>query len=222
MLIYDEVLKTSLTSSMAEDFGPEPQELQEQVAESVEKVREELSEQEARQAQDRLWLNQVGLSTGILSALAAIGAMQGGYLANEGMLAQIRGNDEWALYQARSTKRHLDESTIVVLKALGKPVAPSVTAEIAKLKQQQQDNQTEARKLEIESGENLQRHELFARSVAALQIGISLGAVGALLRQRRVWYLGLGIASIGLAFMLMGVLPIHAPKAPSAAASVAP
>ena len=56
---------------MAEDFGPEPQELQAQVAESVEKVREELSEQEARQAQDRLWLNQVGLSTGILSALAA-------------------------------------------------------------------------------------------------------------------------------------------------------
>ena len=139
------------------------------------------------------------------------------------MLAQIRANDEWALYQARSTKRHLDETTIVVLKALEKPVSPSVTAEIAKLKQQQQDNQIEARKLESESGENLQRHEMFARSVAALQIGISLGAVGALLRQRRVWYLGLGIAAIGLGFMLWGVLPMHEPKASlPAATSVAP
>ncbi len=199
---------------MTDDFGPEPHETVEQTADILKDVREELSEERAKEAQNRRWINQIGLSTGILSALAAIAAMQAGYLANEGMLAQIRATDQWALYQARGTKRHLDESTVAILQALQKPVSPAVTAEIAKLKQGQEESQAEAHKLETEAGVNWQRHESFAHSVAALQIGISLGAVAALLRQRRVWYLGLGIAAFGVGFMIWGIYPgVHGSKA---------
>lgn len=199
---------------MTDDFGPEPHELQEQVTDVLQDVKKELSEQQTRESQDRRWINQIGLSTGILSALAAIAAMQAGYLANEGMLAQIHANDQWALYQARSTKRHLDESTVAILQALQKPVSPAVAAEIAKLSQQQQASQNQASKLEAEAGMNLQRHEAFAHSVAALQIGISLGAVAALLRRRLVWYLGLGIATVGVGFMIWGAYPpVHGSKA---------
>ncbi len=198
---------------MSDDFGPEPHELQEQVGDVLEDVKKELSEQKAKDSQNRLWLNQIGLSTGILSALAAIAAMQAGYLANEGTIAQIHANDQWALYQARSTKRHLYQSTVSILQALQKPVPPAITAEITKLDKQKQETQAEALKLETEADVNLQRHESFAHSVAALQIGISLGAVAALLRQRRVWYLGLGIAAFGLGFMIWGASPgIHAAK----------
>ena len=199
---------------MTDDFGPEPHETAEQVADSLKEVQEQLSEERAKESQDRRWINQIGLSTGILSGLAAIASMQGGYLASEGMLAQIRANDQWALYQARSSKRHQDESTVAILQALQKPVSPAVTAEISKLSQQQKDSQTEARKLETEAGVNLQQHESFAHSVAALQIGISLGAVAALLRQRRVWYLGLGIAALGVGFIIWGAYPrLDEPKA---------
>jgi len=152
---------------MTDDFGPEPHETVEQVADTLKDVREELSEERAQKSQNRRWINQIGLSTGILSALAAIAAMQAGYLANEGMLSQIRATDQWALYQARGTKRHLDESTVTILQALQKPVSPATTAEITKLKQGQEESQAEAKKLEIEAGENLRRHESFARSVAA-------------------------------------------------------
>ncbi len=198
---------------MAEEFGPEPHELEEQVTDSLEDLKKELSKQEAKDSTSRLWLNQIGLSTGILSALAAIAAMQAGYLANEGTLAQIHANDQWALYQARSTKGHLDESTVTLLHALRKPVPPAIAAEITKLRQEQQDSQAEARRLETEADVDLRRHESFAHSVAALQIGISLGAVAALLRQRRVWYLGLGIAALGVGFMILGTYPGHAAKA---------
>ncbi len=198
---------------MTDDFGPEPHETVEQAADTLKDVKEELLEERAKESQNRRWINQIGLSTGILSALAAITSMQAGYLANEGMLAQIRATDQWALYQARGTKRHLDESTVAILQALQKPVSPAVTAEIAKLKQGQDDSQAEAHKLETEASVNLQQHESFAHSVAALQIGISLGAVAALLRQRRVWYLGLGIAAVGVGFMIWGAYPSHGSKA---------
>ncbi len=193
---------------MTDDFGPEPHELQHQVAEAVEEVKEEFSKEQAKEqeklSQDRLWLNQIGLSTGILSALAAIGAMQAGYLANEGTLAQIRSNDQWDYYQAKSTKLHIEQSTVTILQSLQKPVPPAIAAEITKLNQQLPSTQNLARELENEGRIDLHRHEFFAHSVAALQIGISLGAVAALLRKKAVWYLGLGIGAIGIGFMIFG------------------
>jgi hypothetical protein len=195
---------------MTDDIGPEPQALHEKVAEQIEAVREELSTEQAEAQQDRQWLSLIGLSTGILSALAAIAAMQAGYLANEGTLAQIRASDAWAFYQAQSTKRHLAESDVLLLKSLQRPIPAELTSQIQTLQQKQATIQSTARKLQAESTENLHRHELFARSVAALQVAISLGAVAVLLRKRSVWYLGLGLAVIGLGFMVMGSLPSNA------------
>ncbi len=189
---------------MTDDLGPEPHELQHQVAEAIEEVKEEFSLEQAQQSQDRLWLNQIGLSTGILSALAAIGAMQAGYLANESTLAQIRANDQWDYYQAKSTKLHIEQSTVTILQSLHSPVPPAITAEITKLNQQLPSNQNLASELETEGKIDLHRHEFFAHSVAALQIGISLGAVAALLRKKAVWYLGLGIGALGVGFMIFG------------------
>jgi hypothetical protein len=189
---------------MTDDFGPEPDELQHQVAEAIEEVKEEFSLAQAQQSQDRLWLNQIGLSTGILSALAAIAAMQAGYLANEGTLAQIRANDQWDYYQAKSTKLHIEQSTVTILQSLHQPVPPSITAEITKLNQQLPNSQNLARSLETEGKLDLHRHEFFSYSVAALQIAISLGAVAALLRKKAVWYLGLGIGALGFGLMIFG------------------
>lgn len=192
---------------MTDEIGPEPQELQGQVAEAIEDVKKEFAQERNQETRDRQWLNLIGLSTGILSGLAAIAAMQAGALANEGMLGQIQATDQWALYQAKSTKRHIEESTVVLLQASQKPVPAAITSEINKLKQDQETTQKQARQLEEESKIMFKRHELFARSVAALQIGISLGAVAALLRKKPVWYLGLGIATVGIGFMIAGTVP---------------
>ena len=189
---------------MTDDFGPEPHHLHEQVVEAIEEVKEEVDTEQKQRKQERRLLNQIGLSTGLLSALAAIAAMQAGYLANEGMLAQIRATDQWAFYQSRSTKRHLDESTIALLSALQKPVPATLTAEITKLEREQQTSSAAAHQLENEARRDLSRHEAFAHSVAALQIGISLGAISALLRKRNLWYLGLGLGAVGASLMLWG------------------
>ncbi len=194
---------------MEEDLGREPHEMQEDAIEALHEIQEELAEEKAEQRQELQSLNLIGLSTAILSTLAAIAAMQGGYFANEGMLAQIKSSDRWSLFQAKSTKRHIEESTVTLLQSLQKPVPEKTTSELAKLNREQQEIQQEAQKLQVEAEQDLQRHELFARSVAALQVGISMGAISALTRKRMVWYLGLGIAAIGIGFMVAGSLPSH-------------
>ena len=192
---------------MEEDLGREPAEMQEDTAEALKDMKEELAEERSEQRQERRSLNLIGLSTAIFSTLAAIAAMQGGYFANEGMLSQIKSSDSWSQYQAKSTKRHIEESNVTILQALEKPVPTKTTTEIGKLDRQQQEIGQEARKLQAEADQDLARHELFARSVAALQVGISMGAIAALTRTQAIWYVGLGISAIGIGFMVAGTLP---------------
>jgi Domain of unknown function (DUF4337) len=192
---------------MEEDLGREPDEMQDDTLEALKDMKEELAEEKAEQRQESQSLNLIGLSTAIFSTLAAIAAMQGGSFANEGMLAQIKSSDSWSQYQAKSTKRHIEESNITLLQALQKPVPPKTTAEIGKLDREQQEIQKEAQKLQVEAEQDLAHHELFARSVAALQVGISMGAISALTRKKLVWYIGLGISAIGIGFMVAGTLP---------------
>ena len=192
---------------MEENLGREPAEMQEDTAEALKDMKEELAEERSEQRQERRSLNLIGLSTAIFSTLAAIAAMQGGYFANEGMLSQIKSSDSWSQYQAKSTKRHIEESNVALLQALQKPVPTRTTTEIGKLDRQQQEIGQEARKLQAEAEQDLARHELFARSVAALQVGISMGAIAALTRKQAIWYVGLGISAIGIGFMVAGTLP---------------
>ena len=43
--------------------------------------------------------------------------------------------------------------------------------------------------------------------MAALQVGISMGAIAALTRKQLVWYVGLGISAIGIGFAIAGTFP---------------
>ena len=200
---------------MEEDLGREPAEMQDDTIEALKEMKEELAEERSEQRQERQSLNLIGLSTAIFSTLAAIAAMQGGYFANEGMLSQIRSSNSWSQFQAKSTKRHIEESNVTILQALQKPVPAKTTTELDKLNREQQKIGQEARKLQAESAQNLARHELFARSVAALQVGISMGAIAALTRKQIVWYVGLGIATIGIGFMVARTLPSQEKATPT-------
>jgi len=196
---------------MPEAFGPETSELQNHVNEVIEdeirELRQEQASERDKEKKDSKWFNLIGLSTGIISTLAAIAAMKGGYLANEATLDQMKSNDQWGLYQAKSTKRHIEENTATLLNAFQKPVPIKTTTEIKKLRQEQSETKKEAEHLQEESQESLRRHELFALSVAALQVSISLSAIAALLRKKPVWFFGLGIGIIGIIFMIQGFLP---------------
>jgi len=190
---------------MPHELGPETNELYERVAEAVEEVKEELSHEKSEQRKEHSWLNLIGLSTGILAALAAIAAMQAGHLANEAMLTQIHAADQWNYFQSKSTKRHIAQSTVTLLESLHQPIPAKTSNEIDKLRNEQDEIKAEAQKLEQESDIFLEQHVLFSRSVTALQISISLGAVAVLLRRKSLWLSSLGLAAVGVFFIGSGV-----------------
>ncbi len=182
--------------------------VQENVTEAVEELKEELHSQKEEQAKNSAWINKVAISTGIFATFAAIAALQANFLGEEGMANQIKAADQWAFYQAKSTKWQIQTSAATILQSFGKPIPANIKGKSAQLDQDKTEIYDRAKDLEKESHTYFERHQTMAYAVTALQVAISLSAIAVLLRRKVLWYLGIGLAVFGMGFMLLGNLPV--------------
>ena len=161
---------------------------------------------------------KIALMTAVLATIGALISYQSGsaqneamFLKNQSILKQAEASDQWAFYQARSVKGHLDEATAAL--SSDPAIKAHFLAEKAKEEAGKAEVQIEARKLQAESrklGEEseakLRPHERLALALTFIQIAIALAAITVL--TRRKWLLwgsiasaagGLGIAVSALA-----------------------
>ncbi len=125
------------------------------------------------------------------------------FLKNQSILKQAEASDQWAFYQARSVKGHLDGATAAL--ASDPAVKAHFLAEQAKEDAGKADVQKEARKLQAESrklGEEsegkLRPHERMALAMTFIQIAVALAAITVLTRKRWLIWGSLGSAAIGI------------------------
>ena len=55
------------------------------------------------------WLNQMALATVILAVCATLSTFKGGGYSTLSVISQTLASDQWAFFQAKSTKQHLYE-----------------------------------------------------------------------------------------------------------------
>ena len=55
------------------------------------------------------WLNRMALSTVVLAVCATLSTFKGGGYSTQSVINQALSSDQWAFYQAKSTKQHLYE-----------------------------------------------------------------------------------------------------------------
>jgi hypothetical protein len=154
-------------------------------------------------------LRNIALTTALLAGFGAVAALRAGGTVNEALVLkteagrlQAEASDQWAYYQAKGIKGSVQEAARATWIAAGKPVPPNIEPSIQRYAAEQKDIEHAAREKERERDEKsheadqlLARHHRFANSVALLQVGIALGAVAALTRQRAIW-LGSGILGL--------------------------
>jgi hypothetical protein len=154
---------------------------------------------------------KVALMTAILATIGALISYQSGsaqneamFLKNQSILKQAEASDQWALYQAKSIKGHLDDAVAALSNV------PEVKSRFMADKVQQDkgkaDVQVEARKLETESRElseesaaKLRPHERLALALTFIQIAIALAAITVLTRRRWLLWGSVGAAAVGIA-----------------------
>ncbi|MDB5956382.1 MAG: hypothetical protein JWP60_2990 [Ramlibacter sp.] len=148
---------------------------------------------------------RIALMTAVLATIGALISYQSGsaqneamFLKNQSILKQAQASDQWAFYQAKSVKGHVDEATAAL--SNDPAVKAHFRSESAKEDAGKAEVQTEARKLEAESrklGEEseakLRPHERLALALTFVQIAIALAAITVL--TRRKWLLWASVAS---------------------------
>jgi len=163
------------------------------------------------------WTRLVALSTAILAAIAAVGALESGFLVNESLLQKneeishlTQASDEWNYYQATGLKSLIYQTAGEGLPANSK-TAIKDAGQSQHYKDKQADLKSEAERLTEEakaageaSERYLKKHHIFAFSVSLCQIAIALSAVAALTKRKRVWLIGLAAGAVGAGLLIYG------------------
>lgn len=182
--------------------GPEPQEW-------VERAAEEHGHEHGHAAEGgRPASKTSAVTAAVLAVLAAMGSLLSGHAATQAVLTQSKATNQWAYYEAKSTKGHLYEVGGEIVKALGgqASVAERFVAEQGRFDREKEEIRRQAERLEADSRHDLHQHHRYALGVSMFQVGIVLASVSILVRYRPLFALSVAAGAAGLACLASGAL----------------
>ncbi|MFC3107804.1 DUF4337 family protein [Undibacterium arcticum] len=153
---------------------------------------------------------KIALMTAVLATIGALISYQSGsaqneamFLKNQSILKQAEASDQWAFYQAKSIKGHLDDAVAALsntpeVKARFLADKAKEEKEKAEVQAEAQKLQAESRKLGEESEAKLKPHERLALALTFIQIAIALAAITVLTKRRWLLWGSVAAAAIGM------------------------
>jgi hypothetical protein len=151
------------------------------------------------------------ITAAILAVLAAAGSLLSGHAANQAILKQSQASDQWAYFQAKSTKGHLYEVGRELITVLGGTASDAKSAldrfgqQVSKYEAEKEPIREQAEELQNESRYEFRQHHYYSLGIASFQVGIVLASISILLRPRITWWLSLVSGVVGLLFVLRGL-----------------
>ena len=155
---------------------------------------------------------QVAMFTALLAAFGSVVGYLGGHTQtqamlykNEAVLLKAHASDQWAFYQAKSTKAHMMDMATEFVAAdrrdfYRKEVARYET-EKKEIKAKAEEYDRRSKEADEESDKELAPHVKLAQSMSAIQIAIALASVTALTRQR--WLLAPALVATAISIALV-------------------
>jgi hypothetical protein len=149
------------------------------------------------------WMRGVAVTTTCLAVMTAVAAARGAACgAKTQFLTTIEGS-KWAYYQAKSIKQNMAESQknsfeVEVLgaanpeqKAVYERKIETVTGDISRYETEKNQIKKEAEETGATNKLLARKANFFSASVVFFQIAIMLSSVGALLKKKYMWIIGL-------------------------------
>lgn len=162
------------------------------------------------------WTQWVALTTTILAVCAAISSLKGGSYSTKVQLSTTMEVNKWAYFQSKSLKQHLCEQQAALLQVaaaeartpegarLAQAARDAALADVRRYDAEKAEIKKEAEGLQADEATNKRHGAAFGQAVMLLQIAITLSAVGALIKRKAMWWVGLGFGAAGLFYMADG------------------
>lgn len=202
---------------MEENFG---------IENPLEKVEEEIKEIEEKEKKSRMeekersrFNNAVAITISIYAVFSAIAGLKEGQITTDtlvqmdnSVLYQAQASDEWSFYQAKSIKGDLYkiQSKMMNTETIeSQKIQKDFQSEANRYDKEKQEIQDKASELEKIRDEKMKEatdlihlHHNAGMSLVFLQIAVVLASVSSLLRKRPLWYGSMGVALLGLFYLV--------------------
>ena len=176
--------------------------------------------EEAGQENKQGFAQKIALMTAVLATVGALVSYQSGsaqneamFLKNQSILKQAEASDQWAFFQAKSVKSHIDDAMATLsiepeIKARFVADKAKAEAEKAAIQIEAQKLQDESRQLGLESAAKLRPHERLALALSALQIAIALAAITVLTQRKWLLWGSIAFSCVGIATAASAFIPL--------------
>ena len=163
---------------------------------------------------------RVSLTMAVLAVLVAAVSLLGHRTHTEELALQDKITDQWAYFQAKSIRRHADQTVVDLTAVFAAKDAKDKDAEqIAKLREkyqaeaesyrdEQDELEAEAKKLQAEAEKERKRADRYDLGEVFLEIALVVTSITLLSGRRTFWYAGMVIGAVGVSVAATGLL-IH-------------
>jgi Domain of unknown function (DUF4337) len=167
--------------------------------------------EELEEKADKAFSRRVALTTAVYAVVLAIASLGGNNAMKEMLLAQQQSSDQWAYYQAKVVREHLNRGNKILIEGQLAEPSPLKGAERAKFEALAQrfaeeekrmagdkkDIEKDARKLEHERDLYRRKDPYFDYAEVLLQIAIVTSSVSILSASRPIFWFSLILAVLG-------------------------
>jgi hypothetical protein len=176
--------------------------------------------EELEEKRDRAFSRRVALITAVYAVVLAIAGLGGKYAMKEMLLAQQQSSDQWAFYQAKVVREHLNRAQKLLLETqLAEPGGPRgperakfealarrFADEERRMNSDKKEIEKDARRLERERDLYRTKDPYFDYAEVLLQIAIVCASVAILAVSRPMVWLSMVLAFLGALLTLNGFL----------------
>lgn len=165
------------------------------------------------------WLNYLALTTVVFAVCATLATFKGGGYSTRSVISQAQASDQWAFFQAKSTKGNLYEIQREALELQQAALPANAPAEVrehyaktiadykdrvARYEKEKAEIQTAAKALEQVRNDAQRHSQPFGIAVIFLQVAILICSIAGLFKRKIMWQLALPIGLLGLVYFANG------------------
>ncbi len=161
------------------------------------------------------WMQSVALATTLFAVFAAIASLKGSSYSTRVQLMTTEENSSWSYYQAKSIKQNICQLQVSTFEGNLINATPEKNAyyankideakkEISRYDKEKKEIFDKASKLGEKEKHFQKQSGNFHIAVMFLQIAIMLNSVGALLKQKQLWIVGVIVGLFGAIYFING------------------
>jgi uncharacterized membrane protein YoaK (UPF0700 family) len=163
-------------------------------------------EKEQREA----WTKYVSLTIVIIAVIAAVASQWGGKYGSRSQMSQAQASDQWAFYQAKSIKQHLDEVTLAQLTGAGNTNDPALaktmqklSGDLARYEKEKADIKAKAEALEKDRDDASRRSGTMGVAISYFTVGIATASICTVTKKKPLWFVAMILSIVAVLQMVL-------------------